>query len=121
MGKAQATLAGFLDRGCSIKGEVTFSDLLRVHGHLAGKVESEHELLVGEGGLVEGEVHVGNLAVAGTVRGTVRVKERLVVHSSGRVYAEVFAPKLIVEEGGVLDGAVHMSRDGALDTTRKSG
>ncbi|MEP0774365.1 MAG: polymer-forming cytoskeletal protein, partial [Acidobacteriota bacterium] len=56
MGKAQATLAGFLDRGCTIKGDVTFSDLLRVHGQVAGKVMSNHELLVGEGGVVEGEV-----------------------------------------------------------------
>jgi len=117
MGKAQATLAGFLDRGCSIKGDVTFSDLLRVHGHLAGTVVSEHELLVGEGGVVEGEVAVGNLVVAGTVRGTVRVKERLVVHSTGRVHAEVFTPKLVVEEGGVLDGAVHMSREKTLDSS----
>ncbi len=121
MGKAEAALAGFLDRGCSIKGDVTFSDLLRVHGHVVGKVASEHELLVGEGGVVEGEVVVGNLAVAGTVRGTVRVKERMVVHSSGRVYAEVFAPRLVVEEGGVLDGVVHMSREGALDSTGKKG
>lgn len=121
MGKAQATLAGFLDHGCSIKGDVTFSDLLRVHGHVAGKVASEHELLVGEGGVVEGEVDVGNLTVAGTVRGTVRVKDRMMVHASGRVYAEVFAQKIVVEEGGILDGLVHMSRDGALDSTgRKS-
>lgn len=121
MGKTQATLAGFLDRGCSIKGDVTFSDLLRVHGQVAGKVVSEHELLVGEGGVVEGEVEVGNLAVAGTVRGTVRVKERVVVHATGRLYAEVFAPSLVVEEGGVLDGVVHMKREGALDSTGKKG
>lgn len=121
MGKAQATLAGFLDRSCTIKGEVTFSDLLRVHGHVTGRVVSEHELLVGEGGVVEGEVEVGQLVVAGTVRGTVRVKERVVVHGTGRVYAEVFAPTLVVEEGGVLDGTVHMQRGGPLDSPEKRG
>jgi len=110
MKKSQGTLNGFLDQGCSIQGDVVFADLLRVHGHVSGKVSSEHELLVGEGGEVEGEVTVGSLIVAGTVRGTVRAKERVVIHGTGRVVAEVFAPTLVVDEGGVLEGPVHMTR-----------
>jgi len=109
MKKAQATLNGFLDQGCTITGDVVFADLLRVHGHVIGRVSGENELLVGDGGLVEGEIEVGRLVVAGTVKGTVRVKERLVVHGSGRVIAEVFAPTLIVDEGGVMEGVVHMT------------
>jgi cytoskeletal protein CcmA (bactofilin family) len=110
MKKGQGTLNGFLDQGCAIKGDVVFLDLLRVHGQVNGKVSSEHELLVGEGGVVEGEIAVGRLVVAGTVKGTVRVRESLMIHSTGRVLAEVFAPTLIVDEGGVLEGAVHMAR-----------
>lgn len=110
MKKSQGTLNGFLDQGCTIKGDVVFSDLLRVHGNVNGRVSSEHELLVGEGGLVEGEVTVGRLVVAGTVRGTVRAKDRVVIHGTGRVFAEVFAPTLVVDEGGVLEGPVHMTR-----------
>jgi cytoskeletal protein CcmA (bactofilin family) len=110
MKKSHGTLNGFLDQGCSIKGEVVFSDLLRVHGQVNGTISSEHELLVGEGGVVEGEVTVGWLVVAGTVRGTVRVKERVVIHKTGQVFAEIFAPTLVVDEGGVVEGAVHMTR-----------
>jgi cytoskeletal protein CcmA (bactofilin family) len=115
MKKSQGTLNGFLDQGCTIKGDVVFSDLLRVHGHVNGRVSSEHDLLVGEGGEVEGEVVVGRLVVAGTVRGTVRVKDRVVIHGSGRVYAEVFTPTLVVDEGGVLEGPVHMTRPANTD------
>jgi len=110
MKKGQGTLNGFLDQGCTIKGDVVFSDLLRVHGQVTGRVSSEHELLVGEGGVVEGDVLVGRLVVAGTVRGTVRVKERVVVHGTGKVFAEIFAPTLVVDEGGVVEGPVHMTR-----------
>jgi cytoskeletal protein CcmA (bactofilin family) len=110
----QATLNGFLDQGCTIRGDVVFADLLRVHGHVVGTVASEHELLVGEGGVVEGEVKVGSLVVAGTVRGTVWVTKKLVVHAGGRVSAEVHTPKLVVDEGGVIDGAVHMGGDGDI-------
>ena len=129
MKKGQATLNGFLDQGCTITGDIAFADLLRVHGHVVGRVTGEHELLVGEGGLVEGEIQVGRLVVAGTVKGTVRVKERLVVHGSGKVMAEVFAPTLVVDEGGVMEGVVHMTapapegerrRGGELDTKART-
>lgn len=109
MKKPAGTLNGFLDQGCSIKGEIAFADLLRVHGHASGTVASEGELLVGEGGVVEGEITVGRLVVAGAVRGIVRVRERLVVHSSGRVHAEITTPVLIVDEGGVVEGNVTMA------------
>ncbi|MGD1147933.1 MAG: polymer-forming cytoskeletal protein [Thermoanaerobaculaceae bacterium] len=118
MKKGQTTLNGFLDQGCTIEGDVVFSDLLRVHGQVSGKVSSEQELLVGEGGVVEGEIAVGRLVVAGTVRGTVRVKERVVIHATGKVFAEIFAPSLVVDEGGILEGVVHMARgDSAHEPT----
>jgi cytoskeletal protein CcmA (bactofilin family) len=124
MKKPGGTLNGFLDQGCTIKGDIVFSDLLRVHGHVVGTVSGENELLVGEGGLVEGEVTVGRLVVAGVVRGTVHVKDRLVVHGGGKVMAEVYAPTLVVDEGGVLEGVVHMAasrgKDGDLDTGPRS-
>lgn len=109
MKKHEVTLNGFLDQGCSIRGDITFADLLRVHGHVVGKVTSEHELLVGEGGLVEGEISVGRLVVAGTVSGTVRVTEALFVHASGRINAEVYTPALVVDKGGIVDGTIHMA------------
>lgn len=113
MKKPGATLNGFLDQGCSIKGEIVFTDLLRVHGHAHGSVTSEGELLVGEGGVVEGDIAVGRLAVAGTVVGTVRVRERLVVHGSGRVRADITTPVLVVDEGGVVEGNVSMAAPAA--------
>lgn len=118
--KRPATLNGFLDQGCTIRGEVAFADLLRVHGHVIGTVRSAAELLVGEGGLVEGDVEVGRLAVAGTVKGKVRVTEKLVVHPGGRVLAEIWTPALVVEEGGVVEGMVHMANNSPLDTPATS-
>jgi len=121
MKNSQATLNGFLDQGCTITGDVVFADLLRIHGHVVGHISGEHELLVGEGGLVEGEITVGRLVVAGTVKGTVKVRERLVVHGSGKVLAEVFAPTLVVDEGGVMEGVVHMTAPPAEGDRRRAG
>lgn len=113
MKKPGGTLNGFLDQGCSIKGDIVFADLLRVHGHASGTVRSDGELLVGEGGVVEGEIMVARLVVAGTVRGTIKARERLVVHGSGRITAEIATPVLVVDEGGVVEGTVKMTAPGS--------
>ncbi len=110
MRKSSSTLNGFLDQGCAIRGDVVFSDLLRVHGKVEGTIASDKELLVGEGGEVDGEVRVGRLVVAGTVRGTVHAAEKVVIHRTGKVFAEVFAATLVIDEGGLLEGPVHMAR-----------
>jgi cytoskeletal protein CcmA (bactofilin family) len=34
----------------------------------------------------------------------------VVIHASGKVFAEIFAPSLVVDEGGILEGVVHMAR-----------
>jgi cytoskeletal protein CcmA (bactofilin family) len=36
----------------------------------------------------------------------------VVIHGTGKVFAEVFAATLVVDEGGVLEGEVHMTRPG---------
>jgi cytoskeletal protein CcmA (bactofilin family) len=119
MKKPGGTLNGFLDQGCSIKGDIVFSDLLRVHGQATGTVRSDGELLVGEGGVVEGEILVARLVVAGTVRGTIKARERLVVHSSGRITAEITTPVLVVDEGGVVEGTVKMTAPGQQPGTEQ--
>ena len=55
------------------------------------------------------------------MKGTVRVKERLVVHGTGQVLAEVFAPTLVVDEGGVLEGVGPHDRPAPESETRRSG
>jgi cytoskeletal protein CcmA (bactofilin family) len=104
--KSSGTLNGFLDRGARLEGTLTFDDVFRIDGAFKGTIVSDAELVVGDGGLVEGEIRVGRLAVSGTVRGVIHAKERIEVHAGGRLFAEIHAPALVVEEGAVIQGAV---------------
>jgi cytoskeletal protein CcmA (bactofilin family) len=71
-------------------------------------VVSEGDLVVGEHGQVDGEVHVGRLFVSGVVKGTVVASRRAEITAGGRLQAEIETPVLIVEEGGLLDGRCRM-------------
>lgn len=101
-------LNGFLDRGSAFRGELEFEDTLRVDGRFNGKITSKNELIVGETAHVEGEVHVGRIAISGTVEGTLIADEKIEIHRTGKVYGNIQTPTLVVEEGAILQGDISM-------------
>lgn len=105
-------LNGFLDKGSAFRGELEFEDTLRVDGRFNGKISSKNELIVGETAHVEGEVHVGRIAISGTVEGTLIADEKIEIHRTGKVYGTIKTPTLIVEEGAILQGDISMGAKG---------
>lgn len=97
-------LTGYFDQGVKITGELEFQNTLRIDGTFRGKVRSPDLLVVGEKGDVDGEMDVGILSVFGIVRGKIHTRERLEIQKSGRVYADVTTPSLLIVDGGVLQG-----------------
>ncbi|KAA0253440.1 polymer-forming cytoskeletal protein [Acidobacteria bacterium ACD] len=119
--KGPGVLNGFLDRGARFEGTLTFDDTFRIDGTLKGSVVSRNELVVGEAGVVEGEVRVGRLSVSGTLRGVVHARERIEVHAGARVQAELHTPALTVEDGAVIQGPVETGPQLARDPETRQG
>jgi cytoskeletal protein CcmA (bactofilin family) len=109
----QSALNGFLDSGSTTRGELLFDTSFRVDGKFSGTVTSEGDLVVGQGGEVEGDLRVGALFVIGTVRGTVQAARRVQIAPGGKVYAELETPSLVIEDGALFEGRCSMSREPA--------
>jgi len=121
MVRTQDALNGFIDSGCTIRGELEFSSSFRIDGRLEGVVRSEAELVIGEGGKVEGEIHVARCLVGGEVRGSIVASATVVLHASARVWADIHAPAVVMEEGAFLEGNVNMKEsDGKISTKKAS-
>jgi len=97
-------LNGFLDRGASFRGELEFEDTMRIDGRFNGKIMSKNELIVGDSATIEGEIHVGRIAISGTVIGRIVAAQRVEIHRNGKVYSDVETPALIIEEGAIFQG-----------------
>lgn len=102
-------LNGFLDRGSIFHGDLEFEDTMRIDGRFKGKITSKNELIVGESAQVEGEIHVGRIAISGTVTGKIKADQRIEIHRSGRVFCELDTPALVIEEGAVFQGSCAMA------------
>lgn len=110
MARGSDSLNGFVDAGCTIRGELEFQSSFRLEGRVEGTVRSRSELVVGADGVVEGEVDVARCLVGGQVRGTIRASDQVVLHASARVWADIHTPALIMEEGAFLEGEVNMEK-----------
>lgn len=110
-------LNGFLDTGSHVHGELRFDTSFRVDGKFTGTVASDGDLIVGEGGEVEGDLSVGQIFVSGTVRGSVRAAKRIQISPSGKVYAEIDTPSLVIEDGAFFEGHCSMNREGTVRAT----
>lgn len=103
-------LNGFMDGGCTIRGELEFATSFRLDGKLEGQVRSSAELVIGESGSVDGEIEVARCMVGGRVKGTIRATEQVVLHSGAKVWAEIETPALVMEEGAFLEGKISMDQ-----------
>ena len=107
----QSDLNGFLDGGSHLQGELRFDASFRVDGKLTGTVESEGDLIIGEAGEVDGEIRAGQVFISGTVKGIVRALRRVQIAPSGKVFAEIDTPSLIIEDGATFEVRCSMSRE----------
>jgi cytoskeletal protein CcmA (bactofilin family) len=102
-------LRSFLGEGTEITGEVRFSEIMRVDSNISGNIVSDSgSLLIMEKGCVKATVQVGVVEVSGIVEGTITAKNSVKIHSTGRVYGDIYTPALIIEHGAVFDGKCHM-------------
>jgi cytoskeletal protein CcmA (bactofilin family) len=120
MARGAESLNGFVDSGCTIRGELEFSSYFRVDGRVEGTVKSRSELVVGDGGVVEGEVEVARCVVGGEVRGTIRASEQVLLHQSAKVWADIHTPALVMEDGAFLEGSVSMDSQDVKKNTNKA-
>jgi cytoskeletal protein CcmA (bactofilin family) len=102
--KAGGDLNGFLDKGSSFRGELEFEDTMRIDGRFNGSIASKNELIVGESATIEADIHVGKIAISGTVMGKIRADEKIEIHRSGRVFSDIETPALVIEEGAIFQG-----------------
>ncbi len=120
MARGGDSLNGFVDSGCTIRGELEFKTYFRVDGRIEGKVLSQAELVIGEGGVVEGEIEVARCVIGGEVRGTIHSTEQVMLHATAKVWADIQTPALVMEDGAFLEGAVTMDAKGVKKTTTKA-
>jgi len=96
--------------GVSIKGTISFKNLLRIDGSFEGELLSSGKLIVGPTGSLKANLNLEEAFISGKVVGDITVKKRLVLRGRAEVRGDVTAPLLSVDEGVCLIGILNISQ-----------
>ena len=98
-----------IGKSIQIKGDLTGNEDLVIEGQVEGRVDlPNNQLTVGSEGKVKADLTAKAVIVIGHVTGNISATERVEVQATGIVDGDVRAPRLIVQEGAVLNGAIEM-------------
>lgn len=116
----EGTLSGFVGNGTSVTGEATFKAMLRVDGHLSGKVSSgSGTLIVGANGKVDANIEVAVAVIHGTINGDIIATQRLELGRAAKVNGNIQTPSLVIEQGGIFEGSCKMLQMSAAADKKK--
>ncbi|RKX78888.1 MAG: hypothetical protein DRP87_04965 [Spirochaetes bacterium] len=97
--------------GTKFKGDLELNGLLRIDGDYSGTIYTPGKILVGKNGRARCTIKAGTVVVGGVVRGNIFATEKVIVLSTGMIIGNVSTPRLVVEEGVILNGKYIVNRD----------
>ena len=99
-----------IGNGTTIKGEIEAAGDIRVDGTIIGSVKSTGKIVVGQQGVVDGDLICSSADISGHVKGNIRVDELTTLKSTSRTDAELYTKQLFIEVGAIFTGKCDMSQ-----------
>lgn len=117
--KQQAPIRTLIGEGTVIRGELHFSDGLRIDGQVIGDVVAtgggRNILVISEKARVEGTVHAGHVIVNGSVTGPLTSTELLELQPKAVISGDVKYERLEMHQGAEIDGELRPLRGDSLE------
>ena len=109
----------FLGKGTEFDGKLMFDGSVRIDGDFKGEILGGGTLIVGESANIEANIVVDYLLVSGDVRGSIEIKERVEIFSTGRLLGNVKTSIFIIQEGAVFEGDCQMISEPEKESARE--
>lgn len=92
----------------TIAGDLHAAGVIRIEGRVIGNVHAGDQVLLSEGGIVEGDVLCREAVIGGRVHGSISGEERVELQATAVVHGDIVTRRLLIQEGGAVNGAVKM-------------
>jgi len=108
--KDNEQLESFIGSGTEFQGGLNVKGALRVEGQFDGKVNAACVIL-GETGVIKGEVSAKKIIIGGKIEGNLRVQEIVEIKATGKVLGDIFTKIISITEGAKVNGKIEMEVD----------
>jgi cytoskeletal protein CcmA (bactofilin family) len=106
--KKRDEINAFLGKDTEFEGKLSFKGAVRIDGHFTGEIFTEGTLIVGELAVIESNIHVSHIIISGEIRGNIIADNRIEIHPPGKVFGNIQAPTVVIEEGVIFEGNCRM-------------
>ncbi len=94
--------------GTLIEGNMTIQGSIRFDGHLKGTMECKGRVVIGNSGVVEGNIVCNDADITGKVTGNIFAKELTRLSAGSQVKGDIKTGQLAIEPGAVFTGSCLM-------------
>ena len=102
------TLYNALTSGSKIIGTVITDSDMRVDGTIEGDVKCSGKLVIGEHGMIKGNVACQNAEIMGHLDGKIDVKHSLALCATSNLRGEISTSTLMIEPNALFNGTCKM-------------
>jgi len=92
-----------------LSGQITACDRLIVEGKVEATLSDSRAIEIAESGFFKGTAEIDHAVIGGRFEGTLTVRERLTIRSTGRVQGKIRYGQIEIEPGGELAGEVQVA------------
>lgn len=96
--------------GTVIKGEITSDSDLRIDGRIDGNLTCKGKLVLGQEGVIKGEVFCQNAEIMGKIEGKMQVTELLSLKSTAKIQGDIKTSRLAIEPNAIFSGTCDMAK-----------
>jgi len=109
--KGSASNQGLLNlvgAGTVITGDINCSGDIRIDGTVKGNVEVSQKVVIGNTGVVIGNIIAMDSSISGKVDGNIQSDKSTVLHGTGTINGDIITKQIIIEQGAKFNGECKM-------------
>lgn len=91
-----------------LEGKINASGTIKIDGSYTGDIYTEGDVIVGETGVIEGNIFSNNVSISGKVNGNVNCEGLLEVLPCGRLIGDIEVKNISISDGAIFKGKCSM-------------
>lgn len=94
----------YFDKGVRLKGTLWVKGAVYFDGEFKGEVFSTNHFVVGENGIVTGDIKTHNVTNMGTINGNLIAENKITLMDKSHLFGDISTFHLVVDEGSNFEG-----------------
>jgi cytoskeletal protein CcmA (bactofilin family) len=114
MALMESQVRNLIGNGTTIKGDIDSNGDIRIDGHLIGSLKANGKVVIGQTGVMEGDLNCKQAEISGVVKGNINTDELTALKSTSKVEVDLTTKQLLIEVGAQFTGKCVMGQQSTV-------